>query len=1448
VGSGGRTPRPKERRPRLQVESLEDRVVPSTIVWANESTDTTFAAVYGTNAARARAIIHQAMSTWEGVIANFNYANVGQPGWAPVANRYELNISARDLTGFTAGLTTNINYDPAGKPFRATIAMDDAGGGAGAWYFDPVPNDNAEFTSLVNRFMAKGSVDEDFYSIALHEMGHAFGFDSVSGLINSRVTNPGLDAPNDMVRVFHFLDGTTATLTTQGGGYHTFLGVPGYPDHSGDLMNPGRTAGERALISDLDARILGDAYGYSIAMPSTRQTFLANYNATTRVLTVNGDALTVNNGTPQQLNDVITIDKVTTMTGDAVRVNVDGVVATFLLGNLSAINVQANGGDDTINVENTFAGIPVTVNAGTGSNTINISPTTRNLDNIQGGVIIDGGGAGSDRLFVYDQATASPHTYGLSPSTLSRTGSATIIYNNLATLQLNAGDTATSNDTINVQSTPATTSVTINAGAGNDTVNVESTTNFGLTINTGLGSDTINVSLTLHDLDNIQGSLTLDGGSADTGYDQLNVNDQANTAVQTYGVNAFVLTRSGAPAITYSGFEALTLNTSSKGDTINVNDTRTTLTVNAGSLDDTVNVERLSNSAGLFLNTGLGSDTVNISPTARNLDNLTGSITINPGGSADTGTDWLVINDQANAAVQTYSINPHLVSRGVPIYFDFLESLVINTGGNNNVINVVGTPDASPVTINAGGGNDTVNVEHVRGPGLTVNGGGGSDTLNVSPQAGNLDNIESGIAFYGGTDAGYDRLNIFDLAHAAGPTYGIHPLFVSRSGAGSVTYGDVENLVLATGSGGSGSNTIAIYGTAAGTVTTVNGGSSTDTFSIDSNGVAAGGTVNTVVSALTLNGGGGTNTLTLEDSGDTTADTVTVTPTQVGAAAGNNFFGAGGSLTYSGLNAITMNMGSGADTVNLTPSGTTQFSVNAGSPAAPTLPGDSLNLTLAGAAGASLAMSGPGAGQWTFTNRLPVSFTGVESLSPASDLSWSGGGITGPATVFARTPFTISRNYNISGLAVSGNFTIGYYASVDAVFGNADDVLLGIETISAAADKAVGNHTGTSPSLQFTSPGTYYLFAKVDNGNAITETNEANNVAQAPQRVVVPNRPPVLAPIADRTVSSSRQVITVPLSATDPDGDPVTFTAAAQSLAYVLTLPTTGTGALTYVSVWDNYGGRGEKWLQAAGGQWYFIVATGELYQWDGGAGASGTLLGNVGASYYADPTRLSSPPANQPHATLSLSGSTLTITRDPAWVSAVVVTVTASDGRGGTDGKTFTVTVTPNRPPVLAPVADRTVPRSQQVITVPLSATDPDGDPVTFTAAAQSLAYVLTQQTGALTYASVWDNYGGRGEKWLQAGGGQWYFILATGELFQWDGGAGASGTLLGNVGASYYADPTRLSSPPANQPHATLSLSGSALTITRDVTWVSALEITVTADDGLASDSKTFRVIVTS
>ena len=134
-------------------------------------------------------------------------------------------MSATDLVGEGSnrlGQTTAIQPDPDGRPWEARVALDDDGAGDG-WYLDPEPLDNAEFTSLDNRFSAKESATTsltDLYSVTLHEIGHAVG---LSGDPTLRIHNQGLltdigeDPDHDGERLLLF-DGptTTAVLTTYG--------------------------------------------------------------------------------------------------------------------------------------------------------------------------------------------------------------------------------------------------------------------------------------------------------------------------------------------------------------------------------------------------------------------------------------------------------------------------------------------------------------------------------------------------------------------------------------------------------------------------------------------------------------------------------------------------------------------------------------------------------------------------------------------------------------------------------------------------------------------------------------------------------------------------------------------------------------------------------------------------------------------------------------------------------------------------------------------------------------------------------------------------------------------------------------------------------------------------------------------------------------------------------
>lgn len=58
----------------------------------------------------------------------------------------------------------------------------------------------------------------------------------------------------------------------------------------------------------------------------------------------------------------------------------------------------------------------------------------------------------------------------------------------------------------------------------------------------------------------------------------------------------------------------------------------------------------------------------------------------------------------------------------------------------------------------------------------------------------------------------------------------------------------------------------------------------------------------------------------------------------------------------------------------------------------------------------------------------------------------------------------------------------------------------------------------------------------------------------------------------------------------------------------------------------ENYGGRGERWMWGDGGHWHYVTPDGSLYEWDGNAASTttlveGTFVASLGMSYYRDPS-----------------------------------------------------------------------------------------------------------------------------------------------------------------------------------------------------------------------------------
>jgi subtilisin family serine protease len=211
-----------------------------------------------------------------------------------------------------------------------------------------------------------------------------------------------------------------------------------------------------------------------------------------------------------------------------------------------------------------------------------------------------------------------------------------------------------------------------------------------------------------------------------------------------------------------------------------------------------------------------------------------------------------------------------------------------------------------------------------------------------------------------------------------------------------------------------------------------------------------------------------------------------------------------------------------------------------------------------------------------------------------------------------------------------------------------------------------GSGASLASQITWTAPagGTYYL-AVAANGNSSTGSYGLS--------IKAPNSPPVLSPIANQTMSSGQTTLSVPLGATDPDGDHLTYSAqvtavdplAAQAYNLNQQLKLSQYGG----SYSTNLLGAGEKYLRGGDGTWYFILPSGGLYRW-GGAIARSTLVATLSPAYYADPSLLwNAKPSTATavagsNVSVSFSGNTLTITRAAGFTSDFTVTVTVSDGQ----------------------------------------------------------------------------------------------------------------------------------------------------------------------------------------
>jgi subtilisin family serine protease/subtilisin-like proprotein convertase family protein/nuclear transport factor 2 (NTF2) superfamily protein len=358
-------------------------------------------------------------------------------------------------------------------------------------------------------------------------------------------------------------------------------------------------------------------------------------------------------------------------------------------------------------------------------------------------------------------------------------------------------------------------------------------------------------------------------------------------------------------------------------------------------------------------------------------------------------------------------------------------------------------------------------------------------------------------------------------------------------------------------------------------------------------------------------------------------------------------------------------------------------------------------------------------------------------------------------------------------------------------------------------------------------------------------------------RVSVTNAAPQLQPIADRTVSHRVDKIEVALTANDPEGDPLTYTATATAVVgnplYDLDqqLNLWADPARIAANYYYNAYGRQEKWIRSGSDRFYCLLPNGELRRYDGSINNL-PLVATLDSGVHADPARLldAQPTQLTIPATVDASGK-LTVDPPAGFTGDIRVQVSVSDG-AARDSKSFTIHVV-NQPATLAAVADQTMATGTDQLEVPLSVTNPDGDPLSFGVTAVSVGsrgYELDQQLNlwaepARVAANYYCNYYGLGEKWIRSGSDRFYCLLPNGELRRLDGGRDRL-TLVATLDSSYYNDPAKLWNPqaPAAIP-ATVDAAGK-LTIDPPAGFTGDIRVTANVSDGISLDAKSFVVHV--
>lgn len=270
--------------------------------------------------------------------------------------------------------------------------------------------------------------------------------------------------------------------------------------------------------------------------------------------------------------------------------------------------------------------------------------------------------------------------------------------------------------------------------------------------------------------------------------------------------------------------------------------------------------------------------------------------------------------------------------------------------------------------------------------------------------------------------------------------------------------------------------------------------------------------------------------------------------------------------------------------------------------------------------------------------------------------------------------------------------------------------------------------------LQALAPGQATVTLSVEDGN-----NPAVSVSFA-VTVTEANQPPQVQPIGEQTVTAGESLV-VNYSASDPDGDPLQATAISNAPG-IVEAAVTQPGEITLQGV---AAGQGSVTLAVNDGVNPDVSVTfGVTVEGANNAptiqqigpqtveAGSSITVPIVVADPDGDPLTVSAVSDNPAVATAVANG-TAEVVVNGVTPGQANVTVDVDDGRGGTASTGFTVTVTgANSPPVIQPepIPEQNLTVGEEIV-VPITVTDPDGDPVVLTAISQNLGAVSAEAVG---------------------------------------------------------------------------------------------------------------------